>query len=578
MANRQPQEKPSRKTTSRPRHPLIQNQEPARVFGRVGQETPPGILFLQQTVGNRAVGGLLAGRKRPGPAASEPVHAFPALQRQEEAAAVAPNYPGQMLRFGSHSEAVRTAQAMLNQHGFGLVVDGIFGPLTHQAVIAFQRAKGLAVDGIIGPVTWSVLAEGSGDGTGTQTPPGEQPAGLSQADLQALAATLTAVGSDLLAQEPLAGMQITPFLQAAAEQLLAGPSPVGERAAQPDTAHSINTPTVMRQMAPDSASTAPKLSDPARLQALQEVKRLFARILDLVVNDLGQKTIVGPAGGPGDPVRTQVLSLEYLHRYFSQLIAQPWPQAQDPITNQGRQEIELFLHRTAALRGFYNSILPPGAALPGEATTPGHMPAQKRPADPRRLQIAGNGLADLGKVKAAEEDSDKRRIGYQHLQSIFDTAWPTHVADGVPNSLIEKKKTGKKLKHGGDKDNPADYTVGDLLPSWCGVGATYWAKKADTSFPDWVMGIGVVNQLQKRTKRELPEVGDMVASISFGHHGIITWVDPAATAPKTDSEWSQISIKTVEANIRGNIVETPTDPTDHSKLAYWSVGVYKPFQ
>jgi len=37
-------------------------------------------------------------------------------------------------------------------------VDGIPGPLTRGAVVAFQRSKGLEVDGIVGPLTRAALA------------------------------------------------------------------------------------------------------------------------------------------------------------------------------------------------------------------------------------------------------------------------------------------------------------------------------------------------------------------------------------------------------------------------------------
>jgi len=45
-----------------------------------------------------------------------------------------------------------------NKNGRTLVVDGIFGPKTKAAVIAFQKAmsaeiRGFAVDGIVGPQT-----------------------------------------------------------------------------------------------------------------------------------------------------------------------------------------------------------------------------------------------------------------------------------------------------------------------------------------------------------------------------------------------------------------------------------------
>jgi peptidoglycan hydrolase-like protein with peptidoglycan-binding domain len=58
---------------------------------------------------------------------------------------------------GAHDHPVRTVQDLLNQHGHGLVVDGVFGPLTDAAVRAFQQTKGLGVDGIVGPITWGAV-------------------------------------------------------------------------------------------------------------------------------------------------------------------------------------------------------------------------------------------------------------------------------------------------------------------------------------------------------------------------------------------------------------------------------------
>lgn len=78
------------------------------------------------------------------------------------------SYPGYLMRPGSIGEGVRTAQMMLNANGDGLETDGIFGPLTLQAVVQFQRSNTLLVDGIIGPQTWGALVAGS---TTKDTPP-----------------------------------------------------------------------------------------------------------------------------------------------------------------------------------------------------------------------------------------------------------------------------------------------------------------------------------------------------------------------------------------------------------------------
>lgn len=41
--------------------------------------------------------------------------------------------------------------------GYNLVVDGVMGPKTRQAVSMFQRGRGLAADGIVGPLTSAAL-------------------------------------------------------------------------------------------------------------------------------------------------------------------------------------------------------------------------------------------------------------------------------------------------------------------------------------------------------------------------------------------------------------------------------------
>jgi peptidoglycan hydrolase-like protein with peptidoglycan-binding domain len=43
------------------------------------------------------------------------------------------------------------------QHRLGVEADGLNGPETRGAIVAFQKAHGLTADGIVGPKTWSVL-------------------------------------------------------------------------------------------------------------------------------------------------------------------------------------------------------------------------------------------------------------------------------------------------------------------------------------------------------------------------------------------------------------------------------------
>jgi peptidoglycan hydrolase-like protein with peptidoglycan-binding domain len=42
----------------------------------------------------------------------------------------------------------------------GVQIDGIFGPMTDEAVRGFQEALEIAVDGVVGPITWRALVSG----------------------------------------------------------------------------------------------------------------------------------------------------------------------------------------------------------------------------------------------------------------------------------------------------------------------------------------------------------------------------------------------------------------------------------
>ncbi len=62
------------------------------------------------------------------------------------------------LTLGSTGPNVKLIQSLLNRIGYNAgSVDGVFGPQTRQAVIAFQRDNGLVPDGIVGPATWAAF-------------------------------------------------------------------------------------------------------------------------------------------------------------------------------------------------------------------------------------------------------------------------------------------------------------------------------------------------------------------------------------------------------------------------------------
>lgn len=65
--------------------------------------------------------------------------------------------PTALLKRGAKGDAVKWLQFELNESGFDLIVDGIFGDKTYNAVISYQKSCKIEVDGIVGKVTRSYL-------------------------------------------------------------------------------------------------------------------------------------------------------------------------------------------------------------------------------------------------------------------------------------------------------------------------------------------------------------------------------------------------------------------------------------
>lgn len=61
------------------------------------------------------------------------------------------------IQYGSQGTDVTELQKLLNQNGYTLDVDGIFGTKTQSAVKEYQQKNGLDVDGIVGNNTWAAL-------------------------------------------------------------------------------------------------------------------------------------------------------------------------------------------------------------------------------------------------------------------------------------------------------------------------------------------------------------------------------------------------------------------------------------
>jgi peptidoglycan hydrolase-like protein with peptidoglycan-binding domain len=75
--------------------------------------------------------------------------------------AMVPN-PGQpTIGPGATGDVVRRLQRALRRTpDLGISVDGVFGLQSEAAVKSFQEGAGLLVDGIVGPLTWNALPDG----------------------------------------------------------------------------------------------------------------------------------------------------------------------------------------------------------------------------------------------------------------------------------------------------------------------------------------------------------------------------------------------------------------------------------
>ncbi|MDH7478865.1 MAG: peptidoglycan-binding protein [Syntrophomonadaceae bacterium] len=78
---------------------------------------------------------------------------------------------GRILRRGVSGPDVREVQNKLNVLGYYQGdIDGVFGPLTEDAVRSFQRDQELAVDGIVGPATYNALQQAYDVALGNRQP------------------------------------------------------------------------------------------------------------------------------------------------------------------------------------------------------------------------------------------------------------------------------------------------------------------------------------------------------------------------------------------------------------------------
>lgn len=105
---------------------------------------------------------------------------FLALALAAAAPAGAAELGSRQLRLGSHGPDVRQLQRALRQLGFGLNVDGDYGPKTVRTVRRYERREHMKVDGIVGArqarkILRQAAAQGPSTGGSAPTPPGSDP-------------------------------------------------------------------------------------------------------------------------------------------------------------------------------------------------------------------------------------------------------------------------------------------------------------------------------------------------------------------------------------------------------------------
>ena len=91
-----------------------------------------------------------------------------------------PPYPGSPIRQGATGESVRLIQQAINRlvplypgRLWRISEDGVFGPGTRDAVMAFQSLFGLSVDGVVGQITWDRLMREAANPNSRMYVPGE---------------------------------------------------------------------------------------------------------------------------------------------------------------------------------------------------------------------------------------------------------------------------------------------------------------------------------------------------------------------------------------------------------------------
>lgn len=120
--------------------------------------TGPDVTAIQYLLRNRGYSVPATGTF--GPVTESSVKAFQRAVAMQPNGVVGPVTWSKLIveiNAGAQNEAVKALQVQLNKHGYGVSVDGSYGPATQRAVVAFKQRAGLSSSTLIGPLTWQAL-------------------------------------------------------------------------------------------------------------------------------------------------------------------------------------------------------------------------------------------------------------------------------------------------------------------------------------------------------------------------------------------------------------------------------------
>ena len=113
-------------------------------------------ILLYNKGGGKVLNGLVKRRKDEQALFLRPMDSEGQNKATENHSGIADSKP--VLKIGSRGEEVKVVQKFLSDKGiYHGEIDGIYGPLTYQAVIEWQGYCEIAKDGIVGKCTWATI-------------------------------------------------------------------------------------------------------------------------------------------------------------------------------------------------------------------------------------------------------------------------------------------------------------------------------------------------------------------------------------------------------------------------------------